>query len=186
MCKRLFAIIAVVLGLFVTGALGQALSTDEQAFLHKHLPDVVQVEPTRLNDHAIVRTFATPIYRVTVLIKEGDGGTSTSSVVVARLGDELVSVSRPGGDGEYPNIQKMFRPDLKLTSEDVAETLQHALDIVYPISGHDDKSAETFRHDGNQWVFVRGKFFDSLMGFVLTTDESGAITGVKYVLKLPL
>jgi hypothetical protein len=78
----------------------------------------------------------------------------------------------------------MFRPGFTLTNDDVAETLQRALDIVYPLNGQ-DKRLETFRHKGNEWTFVRGKFFDSMMGFVLTTDATGAVTGVKYVLKLP-
>lgn len=29
---------------------------------------------------------------------------------------------------------------------------------------------------GNQWILVRGMFFDKTMGFVLTTDPNGAVT----------
>jgi len=48
-----------------------------------------------------------------------------------------------------------------------------------------DKKAVAFHHTGNEWTFVRGKFFDSLMGFVITTDAKGKLTAIKYVLKLP-
>jgi hypothetical protein len=184
MSKQLIGIIFVVLSVFVSGAVGQTLSQEEQAFFQKHLPDVVRVEPKRLNDHAIVSVFVTPMYDFNVAIKMGDGGTSTQHVVVARVGEEFVPLSRPGQDGDCPSIQKMFRPGFTLTNDDVAETLQRALDIVYPLNGQ-DKRLETFRHKGNEWTFVRGKFFDSMMGFVLTTDATGAVTGVKYVLKLP-
>jgi len=158
MSKQLVGIILVVLSVFVSGAIGQTLSQEEQAFFQKHLPDVVRVEPKRLNDHAVVSVFAAPIYDFTVAIKMGDGGTSTQHVVVARVEDEFVPLSRPGQDGDYPGIQKMFRPGFKLINEDVAETFQRALDIVFPLSGQ-EKRAETFSHKGNEWTFVRGKFF---------------------------
>jgi hypothetical protein len=178
--------LTVTLGLLAAPAQGRALSPDEQAFLREHLSEVVKVEPDRLADDAVVRVFATPIYRITVVVKEGDGATSTSSAIAARRGNELVAVSRPSTDGDYPEIQRMFRRDFKLTSEAAAETLQKALDVVYPILGGSDKAARGFRRDGKQqWTFVRGEFFDKQMGFVLTTDGSGSITAVRYVLKLP-
>ena len=46
-------------------------------------------------------------------------------------------------------------------------------------------SVRDYKHAGNQWTLVRGMFFDKKMGFVLTTDANGAVTNVKYVLKLP-
>jgi hypothetical protein len=184
MFKPVMTIVAVALGLSATSALGQALTPEEQAFLRQHLAEIVSIQPVRVSDPAVLSVFAAPIYQVTVEIREG-GGTNSNNVLVARLGDTLVAVSRPGEDSDCPGIQKMFRPDFKLTGNDAGETLQRALDAVYPIIGDEDKAARTFRHKGSEWTFVRGKFFDNVLGFVLTTDASGAITGVRFALKLP-
>jgi hypothetical protein len=132
-----------------------------------------------------MKVFAAPIYKVTITIDMGDGATSGDGLVAARVDDKFVPVSRPGSDGDCPAIQKMIRPDFKLVSDDDAKTVQAALDAVYPILGDQDKAAEKITHSGNEFTFSRGKFFDKLMGFVLTTDASGTVTGVKYVLKLP-
>ena len=79
----------------------------------------------------------------------------------------------------------MFRPDFKLKSDADARVLQAAFDAIFPIIGSGDQKVATFKHTGNQWIFVRGEFFDSLMGFVVTTDGGDAVTGVKFVMKLP-
>lgn len=177
--------IVAVFGAIVGGAWGRALSGDEQAFFDKHVSDVVKIDSTRMSDPAVVKVFGVPIYSVNVILDLGDGSTQGNPLVVARVDEKLVSVSRPGTDSDCPNIQKMFSPSFKLTSDDDAKSVQQAMDVVYPILGDSDKAAEKFTHGSNQWTFVRGKFFDKLMGFVVTTDAGGTVTGVKYVLKLP-
>lgn len=185
MSKRMLANLAVLISLFVTGAFGQGLSGEEATFVKNHVSDVVKVEPARLNDSAVLKVFAAPIYKLTVSIDDGSGGSSTQEAIVARVGEKLVPISRPSTDGDYPNIQKMFRSDFKLASEADAKEVQQALDAVYPIIGSEDQKAESFHRSAGGWTFVRGKFFDDTMGFVLSTGPGGNVTAVQYVLKLP-
>jgi hypothetical protein len=96
-----------------------------------------------------------------------------------------VSVTRPSTDADLPDFLTMLNPGFKLATEDDARTLQQALDVAYPIIGSGDKKAETNRRAGNEWIFVRGIFFDKKMGYVFQTDPSGRIVSVKYSLKLP-
>jgi hypothetical protein len=183
--RRPILIGALVLGVVATRAWGAELTADEKAFLDQHVPDVVKTEYVRLSDPAVIKAFATPFYTVNIDISDGDGGTSHNSVLVARRDDKLVGITRPSTDGDCPAIQKMFRPDFRLKNDEDARVLQAALDAVFPIIGSSDQKAKTFKHAGPQWIFVRGEFFDAKMGFVVTTDNSGAVTGVKFVLKLP-
>ena len=108
----------------------QALSPDEKAFFDKHLAEVVTVTPKRLTDAAVIKVFATPIYEIAVTVKDGDGGTSDQKQLAARVDDKLVGVTRPGSDGDYPAIQKMFSPSFTLLTDDDAKTLQAALDLL--------------------------------------------------------
>ncbi len=183
MFTRLFAVAAVV-SVLMFSALGQG-PADELTFVKNHLSDVVQVEPARLDDAAVMKVFAAPVYRVTVKIRDAEGATNTSEAIVAHVGDELLPITRPSSDADCPTFVKMLRRDFKLTKDADAATLQEALDQLYPIIMEDEKKAEAFHHSGNQWQFVRGTFFEDKMGFLVTTDASGTITSVKYVLKLP-
>ena len=183
--RRLVLIAAFALGAFATCAWGEELPAAEKAFLDRHFSDVIKIEPVRLNDPAVAKAFATPLYRLDITIDSGNGGSLNNSVIVAHQEDKLVSIGRPGSNQDCLIIQGFFRPDFRLKDDDDARVLQAAFDAIYPISSDDDRKVATFKHAGDQWTFVRGEFFDHLMGFVVTTDSDNAVTRVQYVLKLP-
>jgi hypothetical protein len=168
----------------VLGTARTARADDGAAFVKQHISDLVKIDVAPFADPAVITTFGDSFYNVTVGISDGDS-MSTSTMIVARSGDSVVSLSRPGTDGDYPKIQKLLNPSLRLTSDSDLKTVQNAFDIIFPIVGTQDMSVRDYKHSGNQWTLVRGMFFDKKMGFVLTTDANGAVTDVKYVLKLP-
>jgi hypothetical protein len=184
MRKSLVLTLALVFCGVAAQSFAQVLTSEERAFFDQHISELVKVEPTRVVDPAVQKVFAAPFYEVTTTIHEGDG-TNTLKLIVARLGSQLVSVTRPSTDADLPDFLTMLNPGFKLATEDDARTLQQALDVAYPIIGSGDKKAETNRRAGNEWIFVRGIFFDKKMGYVFQTDPSGRIVSVKYSLKLP-
>ncbi len=185
--KWLIGISAAILNLFLMSAFAQNQKWDEEEFIRKHQFDLVKVNCERIEDYAITRAFLNPVYHVIVTIKDGNGqGTTWGNVVATRVGEELVAIPRPMRDGDNAGLLAMFKPDLKLTSGDVAETVQHALDLIFP--GNAERWNEKFLHDGNQWTFVRSRPFGSSMGpeeFILTTDDKGTIIGARYVRNAP-
>jgi hypothetical protein len=183
--RVLAAILGLFLGLFSTAAVGQSQKSDDDDFIRKHQFDVVKISCERLDDYAITRVFQNPVYHLTVSVKEGYGqNPSWGNLVATRVGDELVPVPRPTRDGEGAELLAMIRPDLKLTNGDVAETLQRALDLIFPSFSSDSRWTEKFRHEANQWIFLRSRSFNASVGpeeLVVTTDEEGTITAVRYV-----
>ncbi len=163
------------------------LTPDEQAFFDKHMSDMIKIrlETQRLDAPAIVKVFSPPIYTVKMILEFVADSEVSSHLIVARIGDKLVSLSRPSGDDDLPDFQRMLNPDFKLRTDTDATTLQQALDAAYPIVSDDDKKAEAFRHTGHTWIFVRGDFIDSKLGYLFETDASGAIKSVKFLLRLP-
>lgn len=175
---------AMTIALLAPLASADALPPDEQAFLDKHMADVIAITPKRLDDAALAKAISAPIYMLNIAINMGDGGSMTQSQMAAHVGDQLVPVTRPGTDGDCPQIAKMIKSDFALKSDDDAKTLQSAFDLLFPPVGDIEKKVIAFHHNGNEWQFIRGAFFDKHMGFVITTDNAGKITAVKYSLKL--
>ena len=183
MRSRSAAIVALALAFSGTSAAAQTVPQDELAYIRAHMDQLVQLNPLRLDDAAVRAVFAAPIYLVRIIINDPNGN-PTTSLMVARSGDSLVAISQPSEEGDCPDIHKLLKPGFKLTSAAAAATVQSALDAVFPVSGP-DAEARAIRHTGNEWTFVRGKFFDNGMGFVMRTDATGRITGVRWSLKLP-
>lgn len=169
---------------FLPAVLAGQPSADEQAFLDKHMSDVVVIAPVRMDDPSVLAAIAAPIYQLTITLNSGDGGTMTQTQMAARVGDKLVPLSRPGTDGNCPDLQKMIRPGFHLKADDDARALQSALNALFPPVVEEEKKAIAFRHQGHDWQFVRGVFFGKPMGFVFTTDDQGNVTAVKFALKL--
>jgi hypothetical protein len=162
------------------------LTPNEQAFFDQHTSDMIKIrfEPQRLDAPALLKVFSAPFYAVKMALQFADME-ETSHLVMVRIGDNLVSLSRPSGDSDVPEIQKMLNPDFKLRTDADATALQEALDTAYPIVSDDDKPTKAFRHSGQTWIFVRGNFIDRKLGFIFETDAKGAIKSVKYVVELP-
>jgi len=184
MLTALLVSLGLILATSPRPARAEGLSAADKAFFDKHTADIVHLEPTRVEDAEFVRVFSLPVYHVKVVIQQGEG-TSSTDMVLARSGDKLISVDRPGTDSDMPDFPKMLNPSFKMQNDDGAKELQKALDLLYPIIGSEDQKTEAFSHAGNQWTFIRGKFFDHHMGFIFETDASGKITSAKYSLKLP-
>jgi hypothetical protein len=182
---RSLSLVAMLLALAPLRSRADGLSAEDQAFFDKHSSDVVQLDAKRLDLPAFVKVFSTPFYTVRVTIKQSDGDMN-NDIVVARVDDKLVCVGRPSSDVDLPEFVKMIKSDFKLKTDDDAKTMQTALDAAYPIIGSDDdKKAEAFKHVGDQWIFIRGNFFQDKMGYVFDVDADGTIKSTKFKLKLP-
>jgi hypothetical protein len=174
---------AVLAGVLAqAGPRAQQLSPADQQFFDRHIADVVRLEPSPVDNPALPKVFDCRFYRVKVVVAQ-----SSWTLVVARTASDLVQVALPSTASEMPDLQHLVRPAFRLATDEDAHVFQDALDVLYPIDagfGGRDVAAKTIRHAGTAWTFVRGKFFDHDKGFVVTTDEAGAVTAVKYSLEI--
>jgi len=156
-------------------------AADDQAFFDKQTSKFIKLQPTRLTADVLGKVFTAIMYSVNVVTSDG----GSNSAVVARTGDDITIVTIPGSTTDMPDVLKLLKADFKLKSDADSQVFQDALDVLYPINttfNKDDLNAKAIRHGGNQWTFVRGKFFDHFRGFIVTTDSSGKVTGVKWTL----
>lgn len=182
MKKVIFTTMSLALTVAASGALAQGANPADQQFFNAHIGKLVTLKPAPLDNPALAKVFSARFYDVDVVV--AGGGTK---VLVARTGSDLVQVTTPSTTADMPGFPNLINADFRLKSDENAHVLQDALDILYPISsdfGGDDAQAKAIKHAGNEWTFVRGKFFDHFKGFIFTTNADGAITNVKYSLDI--
>ncbi|MGH8274108.1 MAG: hypothetical protein ACRES9_07635 [Gammaproteobacteria bacterium] len=173
---------SLALALLTAGALAQGASPADQQFFNQHIGDLVKLKLVSLDNPALPKVFSGQFYKVDVIVAEGG-----TTVIVARQGSELVQMATPSSTADMPGFLKLLSTSFRLESDEDAHKLQDALDVLYPINsdfGGEDAQAKTIKHAGNEWTFVRGKFFEHYKGFVFTTDKKGAVTNVKYSLDI--
>jgi len=156
-------------------------AADDQAFFDKQTSKFIKLQPKRLTADVLNKVFNAILYQVNVVTSDGGG----NNAVVARTGDDIAIITIPSSTAEMPDCVKLIKADFTLKSDADAKMFQDALDVVYPIDttfNKDDVNARAIRHNGNQWTFVRGKFFDHFKGFIVITEDSGKVTNVKWTL----
>jgi hypothetical protein len=168
------------------GLYAENITPAEQAFFDGQVAKLIKVDVRPLHGLALDQCFDVPFYDLKLRIHQA-GGLETVEMLVARQGQKMIEVSSPGTDAEMPQLKGMLKPQFKLRNDKDAQVLQEALDTLYPIAsgfGDEDLKAKAIKHEGDQWVFVRGKFADNGKGFVFKTAPDGSITSVSYSLGL--
>jgi hypothetical protein len=173
-----FALFALIVSLAPQARAQDAAG--DQAFFDAQTSKFVKLQPERMTSEALGKVFNAIIYHVKVV--GSDGG--YTNAVVARTGDDITIISIPTSTADMPDLVKLFKADFTLKSDADSHLAQDALDVLYPIdaTSTDDMNAKAIRHTGNQWIFIRGKFFDHFKGFIFTTDDSGKVTAAKWTL----
>ncbi|WP_439622310.1 hypothetical protein [Gemmata sp.] len=156
---------------------------ETQKFFEANLSKLIKVKPTLVKDPAVAKVFVVKVYRVELTVNN-----NRFPLQVSRNGDAIVALKDLSTNQDMPELKAIINPDFKLLNDTDAIVFEAATEALYPLSdGFDDGGAavKQVRHKGTEWTFVRGKFFDKFKGFVVTTDEKGAVTKVRYSLDIP-
>ena len=169
----------------------QSLTAQEKDTIHRAVLEKetveIETEATRRTDDALTKVFSTPFYDVTI-IQHSDNHTREDSVLLTNLDGQMVELKAPNTNETLPDLQRILNKDFQIKSPQDAFLLEEALDILYPIRatfGNEDLNKKAVLENGNQWLFIRGAFFEDLKGFVFTTDASGNITDASYAMRIP-
>ena len=174
-----YVILLVVLcvGLIAITGRAQEATAEEKAFFDKNIGKLIKIEPTPVTGGALAKVFDAKFYVVKVSVG-GNGGATT--LVAARVGDNLLEVSMPGSTADMPVLKALVKPDFKLKADADGKAFEAALDLLYPPDTRYDEKRKAVKHAGAEWAFIRGEFIGEFKGLVVTTDGDGKITGIKY------
>ncbi len=159
-----------------------ALTADEQNFFDSHIEDILQITPTRLNNANLAQVFSVTFYNVKISMPFGTGA-MTQQGIVMRQGDHLVSLVMPVTNQSMSQLVDLINPNFKLKTIADAETLQDALNTLYPRQtdlNQNPRSNSAILQNGNQWTIITGSFFGKNTGFMITTSIDGTITSIDY------
>ena len=183
--KKLLAVLCLGVAIVASQAFAEPMSDAEAKVVSAAALALVETTPKRIDSATIQKVFAARFFVVELKIVTGPSSWQSVSLRLERSGDKYQTVGLPSSNADMPALTKLFHPSYRLTDKAQAELLQAALEEVYPISTFgDEKPPKEIRQEGTTWSFVRGKFFDDFKGFVVKTDEEGAVTSIAYSLDI--
>lgn len=171
-------------------AQAQPLTAAEKKGIHRAIINNIKIKTKArpLNNMAIKKTFSAKFYDVTITQHDIAGGSSSAeNRTMAKMRGNFIYLESPTTDEPLPKLLGMLNKQFLLKTQKDAETIEAALDALYPISttfGTEDLDKKAIRKKGNQWIFIRGAFFRNVKGFVFQTDANGHIQSVSYSLSI--
>ncbi len=142
-----------------------------------------------LQDKVLETVFTAQFYRLAIRKRQtGDNTNTKEGITLAKVDQEYIYLEQPTTDQPVPDLQRLIKKSFQIKTLDDARMIETALDILYPTTSrytYGSLRGNTIRQQGNQWFFIRDRFFSDLEGFIFKTNDDGNILSVSYSLNLP-
>jgi len=175
MKNQFLFLIAVLLPLSLTA---QTVDPRSQKLIDDYIKSHLFIEADTFATKAAGKVFTGNFYKVTAGFQEEDGTSSCGNYYFNINEGLMKQYEGLHSDMELPGLFSLLRKDFLLKDESGALLFEAALNELYPV---DEDEKATIRHfkKGEQWIFIRNKFFDDYTAIIVTAAAAGAISKIE-------
>lgn len=162
---------------------GQQVPANDAKLIDDHVFAKVTIKKEKIEAPSLTRVFRGVYYKAVPTYNHKDGTASCESYLVAVVDGSIVEPDEPNGAMTMEVLFTLLRSDFSIKTATDAKTFEEALDALYPLDWSENtESKKHFIREG-KWYFIRGEFFESLKGFMVTTDSQGVIKSIDFDLE---
>ena len=165
----------LVLSLFSLSLAAQSVPAQDAKLMDDYIKSHMAPGTTVVSTAAISKVFTGNFYIVSPGFTYPDGVGYCSDFNFNITGSTLVIYEMLSEDKELPVLQKLVKKEFLLKDETGAKLFEAALNELYPVKDSEKPGIKHIKKN-NQWIFLRGKFFDDQTAVIVTTDTKGTIT----------
>ena len=156
---------------------GQELSETENSMLDNFIKSRIVIEKTKIVSDTLAKVFTGTFYKVDAGFSLGEGSAVCSGNLLVEKGGKLIEFDTRT-DSMF-TLLSLVRNDFYLRNPADAKIFETALDKIYPISWSNEDKKERLKVN-NKWYFIRGEFFDSKSGYIVTLDQNSKVSNIAY------
>ena len=154
----------------------QEISEKENTLLDDFIKTKISITKEKIVSDTLEKALTGTFFKVDAGLSLGDGGIYSALIFV--LKDENM-VEYVGRTDSLNTLLSLVRKDFYLRTEADAKIFETSLDKLFPMSWTSADEKEHLKIK-NQWYFIRGKFFDSKSGYIVTLDKNSNISNIAY------
>lgn len=161
----------------------QSIPENDRTLIDNFIKSITSVEKVKIESDTLARVFKGSFYTATMVFSVDEGTSSCSEYWFAINNGKLMQLEITSSKKKLDVLFSLLKENVQIKNESDARIFETALDKIYPMSWSE---AEAKKHikTGSKWYFIRGKFFDTSKGFVVTLDQNSKITQIDYDLEL--
>ena len=175
----------LVLTMLSISLIAGAENTNDKKAVDKFIKGKITIKTTLLDKKVIKRFFEGNMYQSKISHNFGNDSSSNRGPVLHVLKDDVIAIQKPSTSQDLKSLQKALKDGVSLSKEIDILYFEKCLDVIYPISttfGGKNAALKEFFVKGNQVIFIRGKFFETLRAIIVDLDNNKKIKSIKYTL----
>jgi hypothetical protein len=169
----------IILSFLSINLIGQEIPEKDNSLIDNFIKSRISIEKERIAPDTLAKVFNGTFYKINAgfAFIDPDQMTSSSNEIF-NIKDGKISVLENTNDSML-TLLSLVRKDFYLKTAINAKVFETCLDKIFPI-GDFDLQHKAHMKIANKWYFVRGTFFDSKSGYIVTLDPNSKITNISY------
>jgi hypothetical protein len=175
MKKLLLYLVALLFSLSIAA---QEINEQNQKLMDEYLKSKFYSEKEVMGPTALSKVFSGIFYKVQSGFMFVSGTSLGSNVFLNISEGKITEVEELTHDRELPLLLALVKKEFSLKDEPGAVLFEAALNELYPVEEKEKAGIKHMRKN-NQWIFIRGKFFDNYTALIVTTGSNGVVTRIE-------
>jgi hypothetical protein len=165
------------------GAGGQAIPENDNRLMDSFINSKTTIEKVKMESDTLKKVFRGSFYEITPFFEHINGSSSCGSYKIVINNGVSNEIEATDETKPMSILFSLLQPGFTIRNETDAKIFEVALDHLYPLSWSDKAEDKKHQKINNKWLFLRGDFFESKKGFVVTLDQSSKITSIDFDLE---
>ena len=163
----------------------QTINSQDEKAINDFLKQTLSQDITVVVPDAVSKVFSGKFFIVSPKFGFPEGEGYCSDYFFNVNAGVVVVNEKFSTDMELPVLLSLVKKGFLLKDEASAKLFEAALNTLYPV---DEDELPGIKHmkKGNQWIFLRDKFFDDQTGVIATVSANGTIIKLEVKLGYPV
>lgn len=174
----------LIYGLVSVSCLGlysQQVPENDQKVIDNYIRSASFNEVHPILSDTLQRVFSGKFYNVAPGFKSADGSVTCNNYHFNINGANIAELEELSNDKDLMQMPGLLQKGFFLNDEKSAGLFEVAINKIYPPE-REDKGLIRHLKKNNQWIFIRGKFFENYKAIVVTVDPKGTVTKISFTL----
>jgi hypothetical protein len=173
----------IICGIAVVTVSGQTIPEKDAAMIDELINSTISIKKVIIESGELAKVFNGTFYRAIPTYNHRGGIASCEEYGVVVHNGKVTELEDVSETKTLDFLFSLLKKDFTIRNESEAKIFEAALDAIYPIDWTvDAEDKKVFQQDG-KWLFLRGSFFESVKGFVVTLDQSFGISQIDFDLE---
>jgi len=173
----------IICGIAFLSASGQTIPENDAAMIDELINSTITIKKVPIESEALAKVFNGTFYRVTPTYNRNGGVSSCEEYFLVIHNGKISELEDISETKPLDFLFSLLKKDYTIKNESEAKIFESALDAIYPVDWSvDAEDKKSLQQDG-KWLFLRGDFFGSKKGFVITLDQNAGISQISYDLE---